>query len=437
MRTRFLLAIVLSLSCAFAFYRCSRERVIENSVAGAIELTYWPAPNVQEIQLADSIVREWNRRNPSIHVRMQPIPVSQSTEEVLLAAIAGKTTPDVCSNILPGALREYTRAGGLIALDKFLDFDSTVSSRTPRDLLETFRSEDGHFYQLPWKSNPVMMFYNMRMLERVGVTKVPRTYSEYFAVAEQVTRDTNGDGQIDVWMGERDVRPIWWQRLFDFYPFYIAASNGKTLFKGDTVAFENEYAEKAFAFFQKCYANQYYPRTYFQGGDPFLLEKKASHISGPWEVPAIQKFAPGMKYTVSPLPVPDDHSGPVYTYGNFKNIAIFSNTLHPREAWEFVKFLVTAEHDLWLLEITDQIPVRGDLLTNSLFAEYFHRKPVMVSFAEQASYTRDTDAAPDLKEILDAISQEYEACAVYNRKSPKEAVHDAVERTKVIVEWNR
>ena len=275
-----------------------------------------------------------------------------------------------------------------------------------------------------------MMFYNIRLLREAGVAKVPRTYSEYFAAGERVSRDTNGDGQIDVWMGERDVRPIWWQRLFDFYPFYIAASGGKTLFENETIAFDNEEARRVFAFFKECYSRRYYPRTYFQGGDPFDLEKKATHFAGPWEVAHLQKFVPSMHYGVAPLPVPDDHQGPVFTSGDYKNIAIFSTTTHPKEAWEFVKFLVTAEHDLMLLEICNQIPVRGDLKSNPLFADYFRRNPLMVSFADQAPFTRGMDAAPDLKEIFDAISQEYEACAVYGRKSPQEAIHAAAIRTK-------
>jgi multiple sugar transport system substrate-binding protein len=389
------------------------------------------------VELADSVVKQWNRLHPDIHVRMQPIPVSQSTEEVLLAAIAGKTTPDVCSNIWPGALHEYTQAGGLIALDRFPDFDSIASGRTPRDLLLTFRSPDGHFFQLPWKTNPLMMFYNERLLQEAGVSKVPRTYSEYLAAGKKVSRDIDGDGQTDVWMGERDIRPIWWQRLMDFYPFYIAASNGKTLFTNGEVTFGDKSAAQVFGFFQECYRNRYFPRTFFQGGDPFFLEKKATHFAGPWQVAAIHKFAPYIRFGVAPIPVPDDHVGPVYTTGDFKNISIFGNTKHPREAWEFVKFLVTAEHDLMLLRICDQIPVRGDLLTNPMFADYFRRNPVMVRFAEQAAYTRGMDTAPDLKEIFDAISQEYEICSVFGRKSPGQAVLDAVERTRVILEWNK
>ena len=403
----------------------------------SIEITYWPAPNPQEIQLADSVVHMWNRLHPYIHVRMQPIPVSQSTEEVLLAAIAGKTTPDVCSNIWPGALRDYNQAGGLIALDRFPDFDSVVSARVPRELLSAFRTPDGHYYQFPWKTNPVMMFYNIDMLENAGVTGVPRTYSEYLAAGAKVSRDTNGDGQIDVWMGERDIRPIWWQRFYDFYAFYIAASGGKTLFTGDEVSFEDNAAREVFEFFQHCYGRRYFPRTFFQGGDPFILGMKATHFSGPWEVATIRKFAPHMKYGVAPLPVPDDHTGPVYTYGDYKNIAIFSTSTHPAEAWEFVKFLVTADRDRMLLEISDQIPVRGDLPTNPLFAPYFLQNPLMIEFARQAPYTRSVDAAPDLKEVFDAISQLYESCAVYGKETPVEAVHAAAARVRSIMEWNQ
>lgn len=418
-------------------FGCATEAEHVESPPSVIELTYWPAPNQQEVQLADSLVRKWNRLHSRIRVRMQPIPVSQSTEEVLLAAMAGETTPDVCSNIWPGALYEYTRAGGLVALDRFPDFDSVVSSRMPSELLLGFQSEDGHVYQMPWKTNPVMMFYNKRLLREAGVAEVPRTYSQYLAAGMKVTRDRDGDGQIDVWMGDRDIRPIWWQRLFDFYPLYVASTGGRTLFENSSVAFENSHGEQVLAFIQACYAKALFPRTFFQGGDPFLLEKKATHFSGPWEIAAIEKFAPQMEYGVVPLPVPDDHQGPVYTYGDFKNIAIFANTKHPREAWEFVKFLVQSEHDLLLLEICNQIPVRDDLNENPLFGPYFARRPTMRAFAQQARYTRGVDAAPDLKEILDAIAQEYEACAVYSAKTPAEAIHAAARRTKMILEWNK
>src|ERR1041385_5481203 len=312
-------AVIIAALSMMLVSGCGRENQSASDSGETTELTYWPAPNTQEIELADSLVRAFNLLHPGIHVRMQPIPVSQSTEEVLLAAIAGKTTPDVCSNIWPGALHDYMQSGGLVALDRFPDFDSVALSRTPRELLGTFRASDSLLYHLTWKTNPVMMFYNERLFREAGVDSIPRTYSQYLAAAKKVTRDLDGDGQIDVWMGERDIRPIWWQRLFDFYPFFIGASGGSMLFRNNEVAFDNREAVEVFSFFRECYASRYFTRTFFQGGDPFNLEKKATHFAGPWQVSQVQKFAPHIKFGVAPLPVPDSHTGPVYTSGDYKD----------------------------------------------------------------------------------------------------------------------
>jgi len=64
-----------------------------------VTITFWPSSNPQEIEFAKIIVARWNKENPDIQVKMEPLPASRSTEEVLLAAIAAGTTPDVCANI--------------------------------------------------------------------------------------------------------------------------------------------------------------------------------------------------------------------------------------------------------------------------------------------------------------------------------------------------
>ena len=48
----------------------------------------------------------------------------------------------------------------------------------------------------------------------------------------------------------------------------------------------------------------------------------------------------------------------------------------------------------------------------------------MMEFARQALCTRGIDAAPDLKEIFDALSQTYETCCVYGKIDSGEAVRD-------------
>jgi len=429
--------IIVILITGFAYSCSNDEGTSAGTKSGKQIITYWCSSNPHEIALAKELVAAWNKGDHPVQVKLQPIPASQSSEEVLLAAIAGGTTPDICSNMWPGAMDEFIHAGGLIRLDQFPDFFDYNLERVPASLMETFAASNGHYYQLPWKTNPVMIMYNKKMFRDAGIDVLPRTYSEFLEAGEKLTLDRDGDGQIDQWLGFRNIKPIWWQRFFDYYPFYIAASGGLTLFDGDKLIFENDASRSVFSLFRQIYKKGYFPITEFSGNQ-FIGEKLAISITGPYSISSVDRFKrEGFEYDFFPIPVPDDYRGPLYTYGDHKNIAIFSTTEYPQETWEFAKYLISKQADLRLLEISNQIPIRKNLMEDSLFSAYFTEHPMMIKFAEQAIFTRGVDGAAELKEIFDAISQEWEACALFDARSPSESIHRAVERARVIIEWNR
>jgi multiple sugar transport system substrate-binding protein len=409
----------------------------EQQPEGHIELIYWCAPNPQEVLLAETMVAEWHRLHPNIRIKVQPLPAGQSSEEVLLAALAAGTTPDVCSNIWPGIVPDFVRAGRLIALDTMPDFAIAVGSRAPEGLIESNRSPDGRLYHIPWKTNPIMMQYDVSMFRESGLDRAPETYSEFIESARRLTRDLNGDGRTDQWMGTRDIRAIWWQRYFDLYPLYVAATGGQTLIRDGRVQIDREAMKSVISFLRTLYADGSFPMSSPQG-NPFLSRKIAMEFTGPWNISYLERNAPeGLEYDFAPIPVPDDHTGPVYTYGDHKNIAIFSSTKHPAESWAFVKFLISKQADMQMLRITRQIPLRGDLLSDPEFVAYFDGDPKLSVFAEQAAHTRSVDAVPDLKRIFDALSRRYERSAVYGKDDLDSAVDALIAELERIVEYNQ
>ena len=415
---------------------CGPSGPSAGSDSDVVHLTYWSAQNPQEQRLAEYLVDRWNSEHPDVQVLVQPLPAGQSSEEVLLAAIVAGTTPDICSNIWPGIMSDFIRAGGVLRLSDFPDFDSLMQSRVPADMMNRFRAPDGGLYQIPWKTNPIMMLYNRGLFRGAGIESPPRTYSEFLAAAEKLTVDRDGDGQLDQWAGYRRPLPIWHERRFDYYAFYIGASGGKTLFEGEDIDIDTSASNKVFSFFRDVYANKYFPLTTFQSS-PILSGKIATEYVGPWQIGWLEQNAPpGFEYDFAPLPVPDDHEGLSYTFGDFKNIAVFANTRHPEAAWEFAKYLVSKQADLKLLEFTKQIPVRQDLLADSMFAAFFEENPMVRPFAEQAPRTRGEDGVGSLQEILDAIAQQFEAASVFGVYSPAEGTRRAIERIKLIHEWN-
>ncbi len=401
--------------------------------SGKVTLLYWPSTNPYEIELAETLVAEWNAAHPDTLVKVQPLPEGRSGEEVLIIAAAGQTTPDICSNVPPVIVPLLAKANALVPVNQFEDGREYMDQRLPDGMAASFANVDGNLYQIPWKGNPIMIQYNTGMLRDAGVTELPRTWSEWNEVADAVTLDRDGDGRFDQWMANVQVESEWRRRLFDVYTFYIAATNGGTLLKDGQVDFDNQTMVETLELFRTGYVNGWYPKSIFPG-DMFLQNRLAAVVTGPWNIAHTEKLKPeGFEYGFGPVPIPDNHQGGDWTFGDPKSIGIFSTTQHPEAAWAFVKFMIDRKADLMLLEICNQLPLRRDLLTDSLYTGYFEANPMMAAFAERVPSTKGFDQHPALQEVFDAVNSAFDACCVNQAVPADEAVHKAAERSRHIL----
>ena len=164
------------------------------------------------------------------------------------------------------------------------------------------------------------------------------------------------------------------------------------------------------------------------------METVATLLTGPWQVPYLEKFKPpDMEYGFLPMMVPEETNMPVYTYGDPKNIVIFNTCPDPVTAWKFLQTLISEQGDFELLRITGQFPRRKNISSNPVFEPYFRENPKLLPFAVQADYLKGVDNHPLIVEVFDIISQEYEACVMYGRKSPEEAIKDAADAVDVLL----
>lgn len=392
------------------------------------QLVYWSSNNAAEIDLTREWVYQWNKETSNLPIHFQPIPEGQSSEEVILAAVVGKTTPDIYANMWQGSVELYAKAKKLIPLDTLEGFTEFILERSGPETLAEITSDDGHIYQVPWKINPILTLYNKRMLPELGLDSLPRTYEQYLAAAEKAKKDTDGDGYVDHWMGYTSVKVIWYQRFFNFYPLYLAASQGGALVKNNQVAFNNEHAIEVFRFLQTLYKEDYFSKEQAASGmDQFFFKGKIlTQWTGPWNISHLNKFKPeNFEFDFYPMPVPTGHQGPIYTYADPKNMVLFNTCKEPQEAWEFIKTMISKAGDKRLLELSGQLPRRKDLATDPYFKDYFDQNPKAVIFAQQANYVKGTDNSEVIVEVFDILSQAYEACVIYNKKTPEQAIADA------------
>lgn len=390
-------------------------------------LLFWSSNNRGEIEFSEYFVEQWNKKHKT-KIKFQPIPEGQSSEEVILASVVGKTTPDIYANMWQGSVEMYAKAGVLIPLDTLKGFTEFIKERCSQKTIEEITTSDGHIYQVPWKINPIMTIYNKRLTSDFGLPKLPNTYNAYLEAGKAIKKDKDNDGYVDQWIGYTEVKVIWYQRFFNFYPLYLAASNGGSLVKDNKAAFNNESAIGVFRFLQELYQKEYYSKERLSAGqDRFLAEDIFTKWIGPWEIRHVRKFKQrdDFEFSFFPMQVPDNHEGPVYTYSDPKNIVLFNTCKQPQEAWNFIKTLIDKEGDKKLLEFTTQLPNRKNIETEEMFQDYFDKNPKMKIFAKQANHVKGVDNCEVIVEVFDIISQEYEACVIYNKKTPEKAIEDA------------
>jgi len=412
------------------------EIVPDRVTTKPITLTYWPAANPPETRLANRLAAQWNLENPGVQVRVQPLPAGRSTEEVLLAAIVARATPDVSSNVSSALLARLVRANGVVRLDNRVATAARLQERTSPAMLAPFRLPDGGIYAFPWKTNPMMLMYNVDLLEAAGIAP-PRTHTEFLEAGRRLTRDTDGDGRDDKWAFWATLKTTWYERFYDFYPLYLASSGGTTLVHDGKVLFENDAAVAALAVLRRGFDEGVLPRSNFAlGRDPFMDGTVAMKIIGPWFVKELDELKiTGLRYDVTPIPAADgaqpaDH----FAFADLRSIAIFTTTRHPEEAARFVAYLTSPAADRLLIEEASQLPFRRALASDNRFDASLGKWPTLSTYARYVERTRDIDLDPDVVEMFDLISEAYEEAAIYAKTPVRKALAKAAREARSIID---
>ena len=114
-------------------------------------ITIWYSNNQEEVAWGEKAVSAWNADHPDEQIKGQEIPAGKSSEEVIGASITAGNAPCLVLNTSPAAVPQFQKQGGLVALDDLPGGKEYVESRSG-DVAQQYKSPDGKYYQLPWKS---------------------------------------------------------------------------------------------------------------------------------------------------------------------------------------------------------------------------------------------------------------------------------------------
>ena len=386
------------------------------SADGRGDITIWYSNNEQEVAWGKQMVEAWNADHPDEKIKGQEIPAGKSSEEVIGAAITAGNAPCLIYNTAPSAVGQFEKQGGLVDLSKFDDGASYIEDRSG-DVAEQYQNTEGDYFQMPWKSNPVVIFYNKDMFTAAGLdAENPKlsTYDEFLATSKTL---------VDAGVAPNAILPAptseFFQTQFDFYPLYAAQTGGKQIVEDNKATFADQDGYDVADFWAKLYTDKLAGQEQFQG-DSFADGAAAMAIVGPWAVSVYKDVNWGA------VPVPTKNGTPAdetWTFSDAKNIGLYSACKNQATAWDVLKFSTSEEQDGKLLELTGQMPLRTDLSTT--YADYFAANPAYEMFGDQASRTVEVPPGPNTVQMLQAFRDAWSNAVIFGKGDVHEALDDA------------
>lgn len=381
-------------------------------------ITVWYSNNEQELAWGKAMVQAWNTANPDQQVEGQEIPAGKSSEEVIGAAITAGTAPCLVFNTAPAAVGQFQRQGGLVDLTTFPDGKAYIEERSG-EVAQQYQT-DGSYYQLPWKSNPVMIFYNKDLFEKAGLDpENPKlsTYADVLAAATKIK-----DSKAAKYAINPAPTSEFFQTQFDFLPLYAAESGGKQIVVDGKATFNDPAGVAVAEFWKSIYSQGLAGKEKIQG-DAFADKVAAMAIVGPWAIAVYKDIKWGA------VPVPTAAGKPAaetYTFSDAKNVGLFTACQNQGTAWEVLKFATSAEQDEALLTKTGQMPMRKDL--PATYADYFAEKPAYEQFGDQAARTVEVPGGPQTVEMLQTLRDAYTRAVISGEGDVPTALNEAAEK---------
>ncbi|WP_019146859.1 ABC transporter substrate-binding protein [Timonella senegalensis] len=322
---------------------CSGGTSSESGKDGEKQITFMFRGNEDERKAYETAIAEYTEETGVKVKVISTTPDEYSTK--LKAAITGRQVPDVFY-IDPGSVQAYANGGVIMDITDYVEKSGFDIADIWEYGVDSYRYDgkvqgQGGIYALPKDIGPFSFGYNKTMFEEAGIPlpdkDKPYTWDEFVKVAQELTKDTDGDGKLDQWGTGLNVT---WNIQA------LAWSNGADWISedGKTVTVDTPEMAEALQFFADL-SNKYETTPSIaeaQTLDTYQRWMKGEigfFPVGPWDVSTYSQ----LDFDWDLIPYPAGKTGESATWIGTLGIAASASTKHPQEAVDLITYLTANE----------------------------------------------------------------------------------------------
>lgn len=327
MNKKKIICILVMIACFILIIYRPRQLTL---TIGVFAGSNWDVPNGDCYKIIDQAIERYEKEYPMIQIEYESGILKEDYSEWLSAKYLKGEEPDVFM-ILGEDFNTLSALGALKNLDSLIQKDQQFHIEDYYASVLYSGQYYNHQYALPYESNPTLMFVNQTLLkkEHIHLPDNDWTLDDFYTICQQVTKDTNNDGQIDQY------------GCYNYDWLDSVYSHKVNLFdeNGEFCYLNQKDVKNAISFVQKIYnLNQGYTVTSqdFDMGKvafaPMSFAEYRTYKPYPYRVKKYSQF----EWDCIQMPGADENNS---SEVSSLLMGIFSRTSHMQEAWEFLKLL--------------------------------------------------------------------------------------------------
>ena len=357
--------VLLSLTCAL-FANGGADK------ADSVELRIW-----NRNALMEGVVKMFNDQmeaeGKDVRAVFEVIPYDQQVPK-FMAALSSNTAPDVYS-------LDLVQYPYFLEQDAFAPITKQYESLSFKDALPQgnidVARKDGEVYALPYELDLSTLLVNMDILREAGYDKPPATWEEYIEIGMAVTKDTDGDGNIDQW-GSHLLNSAG-GNMFWGLP-YLWGNGGAMIGPGEKVTYDSKATREVYQlWYDMVHTYKMAPESSIQSDfnayNMFISGKLVMYHGGNFNLTSLRTDAPEIDYEIVPIP---SNTGRHYTFGGGNLIGITSQSKDFDAAWGFIEYALSEEPLVEVYAKDYGLLPRTDLFDN----KYYRELPRMMAFVD-------------------------------------------------------
>jgi multiple sugar transport system substrate-binding protein len=330
------------------------------------------------------IIALFEEANPDILIQLEAV-AGRDYYTRLFTQIAAGDAPDIMQ-IGEGAVYRFVSRDAFLPLEDFISGDYPLDTSIYLPGVLAPGQLDGQQWVMPKDFTPLGVYYNKKIFDEYGVDYPEDgwTWQDMLETAQALTKDTDGDGQTDLWGIQLTAN---WTTGFEYW---IYAAGGSLISEDGTQIvghMDSPETIEAVQFFADLYnVHQVAPppadfSVWAGGNAEFDNGDAAMHLFGRWDQAGYMDN-PNVDLGVVGVPAGKERAN-VFFWGGF---GIFSGTKHPEAAWRFLRFYTGTEGS----EVWKDWAI-----------------PAVASVAEEAGLTEDPIEGVWIKELDHVVPRAY------------------------------